>query len=65
MTSNYKLIELPDPASLKIKEEWENRQDEVIKYCIKDADLTLRIYEKLRVVDRNISDTCGIGLDSR
>ncbi len=39
---------------LKIKEEWENRQDEVIKYCIKDADLTLRIYEKLRVVDRNM-----------
>jgi DNA polymerase I len=39
---------------LKIKEEWENRQGEVIKYCIKDADLTLRIYEKLRVVDRNM-----------
>jgi DNA polymerase I len=39
---------------LKIKEEWDNRQDEVIKYCIKDADLTLRIYEKLRIVDRNM-----------
>lgn len=39
---------------LKIEEEWENRPDEVIKYCIKDALLTLRIYEKLRVIDRNL-----------
>jgi DNA polymerase I len=39
---------------LKIKEEWEARPNEVIKYCIKDADLTLRIYQKLRVVDRNM-----------
>ncbi len=39
---------------LKIKEEWENRREDVIRYCIKDADLTLRIYEKLRVVDRNL-----------
>lgn len=39
---------------LKIKEEWENRPQEVIDYCVKDADLTLRIYEKLRAVDRNL-----------
>lgn len=39
---------------LRIKEEWENKRQEVIDYCIKDADLALRIYEKLRAVDRNL-----------
>ncbi len=39
---------------LKIEEEWENRRDEVIKYCIKDADLTLQIYNKIRILDRNM-----------
>ncbi|HLH85873.1 MAG TPA: DNA polymerase domain-containing protein [Thermoplasmataceae archaeon] len=39
---------------LKIEEEWRNRQQEVIEYCIKDADLTLRIFNKLRMVDRNM-----------
>lgn len=39
---------------LKIKEEWEARPQEVIDYCVKDADLALRIYEKIRAVDRNL-----------
>lgn len=39
---------------LKIEEEWKSRPREVVEYCIKDALLTLRIYEKLRVVDRNL-----------
>lgn len=39
---------------LKIEEEWINRPDEVTKYCIKDADLTLKILLKLRIIDRNL-----------
>ncbi len=39
---------------LKIEEEWGNRPDEVIKYCIKDAMLTLKIFQKIRVIDRNL-----------
>ncbi len=39
---------------LKIEEEWANRRQEVIEYCIKDAYLTLQIFQKLRVVDRNM-----------
>ena len=39
---------------LKIEEEWNNRPDEVTAYCIKDADLTLKILLKLRIIDRNL-----------
>ncbi len=39
---------------LKIEEEWANRRQEVIAYCIKDAVLTLEIFKKLRVMDRNL-----------
>lgn len=39
---------------LKIEEEWRNRRQEVIDYCIKDSYLTLKIFEKLRVTDRNM-----------
>ncbi|MCL4335773.1 MAG: DNA polymerase II [Candidatus Thermoplasmatota archaeon] len=39
---------------LKIEEEWKNRPEEVTQYCIKDADLTLRIYKKIRLIDRNM-----------
>ncbi|MCL4335247.1 MAG: DNA polymerase II [Candidatus Thermoplasmatota archaeon] len=39
---------------LKIEEEWKNRRQEVIDYCIKDSDLTLRIFNRLRIVDRNM-----------
>ena len=39
---------------LKIEEEWENRPQEVIDYCIKDTYLTLEIYKRMRVLDRNM-----------
>ena len=37
---------------LKIGEEWKARKQEVIDYCVKDARLTLEIFNKLRVLDR-------------
>lgn len=43
-----------DVDRLNIMEEYRKRPKEVIDYCIKDADLTLRIMEKMRVVDRNM-----------
>lgn len=39
---------------LKIEEEWAARPEEVVRYCIKDSVLTLKIFEKIRVVDRNL-----------
>lgn len=39
---------------LKIEEEWKSRPQEVIDYCIKDTYLTLEIYKKMRVLDRNM-----------
>ncbi len=39
---------------LKIADEWKNRKDEVITYCVKDARLTLEIFRKLRAMDRNM-----------
>jgi DNA polymerase I len=58
-TLNYVAMEMlnegkDDVDRLNIVEEYKNRPKEVIAYCIKDADLTLRIMEKLRVVDRNM-----------
>ncbi len=35
-----------------IDEEWANRKDEVIKYCVKDAELALRILLKIGVIDK-------------
>ena len=58
-TLNYVAMELlgegkDDVDRLRIQEEYTNRPDDVIKYCIKDADLTLGILIKLRVVDHNM-----------
>lgn len=39
---------------LKIEEEWNDRPQEVIDYCIKDAYLTLQIFNEIRVIDRNM-----------
>lgn len=39
---------------LKIEEEWQTRPKEVTDYCIKDAYLTLQIFNKIRLVDRNM-----------
>ncbi|MCD1295767.1 DNA polymerase II [Methanocella sp. CWC-04] len=35
--------------STKMDEEWVNRRDEVVKYCLKDADLALRILTHPRI----------------
>ncbi len=58
-TLNYVANELlgegkDDVDRLRILEEYRNRPDDVIKYCIKDADLTLGILMKMRVVDHNM-----------
>jgi len=39
---------------LDIENEWKNRREDVIKYCIKDAKLALLIYRKIRILDRNL-----------
>ncbi len=39
---------------LNIEAEWRNRREEVIKYCIKDAYLALAIFQKTRIMDRNL-----------
>ncbi len=39
---------------LDIENEWKNRRDDVIKYCIKDSYLALMIYLKIRILDRNL-----------
>jgi DNA polymerase I len=39
---------------LDIENEWNNRREDVIKYCIKDARLALLIYRKIRILDRNL-----------
>ncbi len=41
-----------DPAS--IDEEWEKDQEKVIKYCLKDAELALRILEKIEIIPKSM-----------
>jgi len=41
-----------DPA--KMDEEWERDSELVISYCVKDAELALRILEKIRVVNKSL-----------
>ncbi len=41
-----------DIDRLNIENEWQKRREDVIRYCIKDADLTIRIFEKLHVAER-------------
>ena len=58
-TLNYVSQELlgegkDDIDRLKIEEEWKNRRQEVIAYCIKDSYLTFQIMDKMRVLDRNM-----------
>lgn len=38
----------------KIDEEWANDQAKVIKYCKKDADLALRILEKIAILEKDM-----------
>ncbi|QRF75176.1 DNA polymerase [Thermoplasmatales archaeon] len=58
-TLNYVALELLGEGKdninrLKIEEEWANRRQEVIDYCIKDSYLTLEIFKRMRVIDRNL-----------
>jgi len=39
-----------DPS--KIDEEWEKNREKVIDYCLKDAELALRILEKIAVIEK-------------
>ncbi len=53
--SHYLLNEGKENVNrLDIENEWKNRRDDVIKYCIKDAILALKIYLKIRILDRNL-----------
>ncbi len=41
-----------DPTS--IDEEWEKDSEKVIKYCLKDAELALRILEKIEILNKSM-----------
>lgn len=41
-----------DPT--QIDAEWESNPDMVVKYCVKDAELALRILEKIRVIKKGL-----------
>ncbi len=41
-----------DVNPAKIDEEWNNNPEKVIKYCTRDAELALRILEKIAVLDK-------------
>jgi DNA polymerase I len=41
-----------DPSS--IDEEWEKDSEKVIKYCLKDAELALRILEKIEIINKSM-----------
>jgi len=38
----------------KIDEEWERDRDKVIRYCIQDAELSLRILERVRRIEKTL-----------
>src|SRR5213594_883368 len=38
----------------KIDEEWERDEDKVIRYCLNDADLSLRILEKISRIEKTL-----------
>jgi DNA polymerase I len=41
-----------DPSS--IDKEWEEDSEKVIKYCLKDAELALRILEKIEIINKSM-----------
>ncbi len=41
-----------DPS--KMDEEWANNREKVIKYCSRDAELALRILEKIAILDKSM-----------
>ncbi len=38
----------------KMDEEWKNNREKVIKYCIQDAYLALRLLQKIEIIDKNL-----------
>ncbi len=44
----------------KIDEEWEHDRDKVIRYCINDAELSLRILERVRRIEKTL-DLAAVG----
>ena len=44
----------------KIDEEWERDQDKVIRYCINDAELSLKILERVRRIEKTL-DLAAVG----
>lgn len=46
--------EKKDVNPIKIDEEWENDQKKVVEYCSKDAELALRILEKISVLEKSM-----------
>ena len=54
-----------DVDRLNIEGEWEKDRDSVIKYCIKDSELALKILEKIDVIEKyeNMSSVAMIPLD--
>ncbi|MCX8173776.1 MAG: ribonuclease H-like domain-containing protein [Thermoplasmata archaeon] len=46
--------EKEDVNRLKIDEEWKQRREAVISYCIKDAELALRILEEIAEISRGM-----------
>ena len=54
-----------DVDRMNIEGEWEKDRDSVIKYCIKDSELALKILEKIDVVEKyeNMSTVSMLPLD--
>jgi DNA polymerase I len=52
-----------DPS--KMDDEWKKDADKVVKYCIRDAELALRIHHHLRVVEKfeNLSAVAKLPID--
>ncbi|MEW5760007.1 MAG: family B DNA polymerase [Candidatus Thermoplasmatota archaeon] len=46
--------EKKDVEPLKIDEEWLKDKDKVLEYCEKDAELALKILEKIKVIDKSM-----------
>lgn len=46
--------EKDDVNPRKIDEEWKNNKEKVIKYCVKDSELALRILEKIAVLEKSM-----------
>ena len=47
-------------ARRKIDEEWERDREKVIRYCLNDADLSLRILEKIHRIEKTL-DLAAVG----